>query len=143
MKVYIASGWFSKEAMEDVENIKEILNALNFKYFSPKDANLAGPGDPPHLLKKTFSTNLLEVQQANLIVCNTRDKDMGSIFEAGYAYYRRIPIIYYWAGGKGDFNLMLAQSGIAVATNRLELMAYLANYRQDENWKKPYKGRIE
>ena len=40
---YIASGWFNPEQAKDLENIKETLDKLNAKYFSPKDEILCGP----------------------------------------------------------------------------------------------------
>ncbi len=35
-KVYLASGWFSPEWLEEVENIKEIFDAYQVSFFSPK-----------------------------------------------------------------------------------------------------------
>ena len=39
-KCYIASGWFSPEWMEELENIKLTLEKHSLDYFSPKDENL-------------------------------------------------------------------------------------------------------
>ena len=39
-KCYIASGWFSPEWLEELENIKTTLDNLGLDYFSPKDENL-------------------------------------------------------------------------------------------------------
>ena len=44
-KCYIASGWFSPEWLEELENIKSVLDELDLNYFSPKDENLAKPDD--------------------------------------------------------------------------------------------------
>ena len=39
-KVYLASGWFSPEWLEEVENIKRLFDKHGISYFSPKDENL-------------------------------------------------------------------------------------------------------
>jgi len=39
-KVYLASGWFSPEWLEEVENIKTLFERNGISYFSPKDENL-------------------------------------------------------------------------------------------------------
>ena len=36
-KCYLASGWFSPEWLEEVENIKTVLEKYYLEYFSPKD----------------------------------------------------------------------------------------------------------
>ena len=36
-KVYLASGWFSPEWLQEVENIKSVFEKHGISYFSPKD----------------------------------------------------------------------------------------------------------
>ena len=38
---YIASGWFNENQARDLENIKQALDELGVKYFSPKDEIVA------------------------------------------------------------------------------------------------------
>ena len=38
--VYLASGWFNPEWMQEVENIKSVFEKHAITYFSPKDENL-------------------------------------------------------------------------------------------------------
>ena len=61
------------------------------------------------------------------MLVNTRDKDIGTIWEAGYAYACNKPIIYFCAGlpEGAKFNLMLARSGIKVCTSFAQLEDYL------------------
>ena len=62
-----------------------------------------------------------------IVPINTRDKDIGTIWEAGYAYALDKPIIYFCAGlpEGAKFNLMLARSGIKVCTSFEQLENYL------------------
>ncbi len=61
------------------------------------------------------------------MICNTRNKDMGSIFEAGYFHSLGKPIVYFCAGlpEGAKFNLMLAASGKSVCTSLNGLEQYL------------------
>ena len=61
------------------------------------------------------------------MVVNTRDKDIGTIWEAGYAFANNVPIVYFCAGlpEGAKFNLMLARSGIKVCTSFSQLEDYL------------------
>ena len=39
-EVYLASGWFSPEWLEELESLKSVLDSNGISYFSPKDENL-------------------------------------------------------------------------------------------------------
>ena len=145
-KCYIASGWFSPEWLEELENIKLILDNLELNYFSPKDENLAKPDDAVSVQDAIFNGNIKGMEECDWMICNTRNKDMGSIFEAGYFHKLEKPIIYFCAGlpPGAQFNLMLAASGLAVWTNITDLRGYLKDCigagKLIEN---RYKGKIE
>ena len=126
-KCYIASGWFSPEWLEEVENIKTVLEKHNLDYFSPKDENLCKPDDSESFQDQVFSGNIKNLHVCDWMICNTRNKDMGSIFEAGYFHKLGKPIIYFCAGlpPGAQFNLMLASSGLAVQTSISVLREYL------------------
>ena len=63
----------------------------------------------------------------DFLIVNTRDKDIGTIWEAGYAYAKNVPIVYFCQGlpEGAKFNLMLARSGIKVCTTFEQLEDYL------------------
>lgn len=90
-------------------------------FYSPKDNGVYKPGDDP---KKIYDTNVHEIEQADIVVVSTEGKDMGTLFEAGYATALGIPVVYYW-GSTGKFNLMLAGSAQAVFQDEMELYEYL------------------
>lgn len=140
---YIASGWFNPEQAKDLEDIKEILDNLKCKYYSPKDEEVCPPTAPLEVQKKVFQSNITSILNSKFVIVNTRDKDMGTIFEAGVSYALKIPIIYYCSGLSGSFNLMLSRSGVAVATNLTELFNHVRGILQNPKYKKEYTGGIQ
>ena len=97
-KCYIASGWFSDLWLEELEEIKLILDRLDLPYFSPKDENLCQPDSDVDFQDQVFNGNIKGMEECDWMICNTRNKDMGSIFEAGYFHKLGKPIIYFCAG---------------------------------------------
>lgn len=143
MRVYIASGWFNKEQQEDLDIIKKCLGKGYFDYFSPKDEFICSPTADNITRQKTFDGNIGAIDNCSLMIVNTRDKDLGSIFEAGYGYAKNKKIIYFCRGLKGQFNLMLSQSGIAIATSETDLINILDRIKGDPNFRQEYLGDIE
>ena len=144
MKVYLASGWFTPKALEEVEALEVLLTDLGLNVASPRKIFICPPNAPLDVQKDTFKGNVEHIRTADFVLCNTRDKDMGTIFEAGVAYNANVPIVYFAQGLTGNFNLMLAQSGVKVTTSYEELREYLT--RSIEAGKplfEPYYGRIE
>lgn len=145
-KCYIASGWFSPEWMEELENIKATLDRHNLGYFSPKDENLCDPDSDVGFQDQVFDGNIKGLADCDWMICNTRNKDMGSIFEAGYFHSLGKPIVYFCAGlpPGAQFNLMLAASGVTVCTSLEDLDNYLdVCAREGEVLTRRYEGKIE
>ena len=144
--VYIASGWFSPEWLQEVEDIKTVLEDLDLEYFSPKDYAIAEATASNDTQKQIFDGNVKHLDICDWMICNTRNKDMGSIWEAGYFYSLNKPIVYYCAGlpSGAKFNLMLAASGIAVCTSIQDLKDYLRKSRETGKLQhRSYGGLIE
>jgi nucleoside 2-deoxyribosyltransferase len=146
-KCYIASGWFSPEWLAELESLKASLDKHGFRYFSPKDEAVCEADAALDRQKAIFDGNVNAIRDCDWILCNTRNKDMGSIFEAGFAHSLGRPIVYFSAGlpPGAQFNLMLAQSGIAVCTSIDDLNAYLTRCKEAGSTlqSEPYKGSIE
>ena len=140
---YIASGWFNEKQVEDLDIIKRALRENEILFFSPKDECPCPPDATEEQKHKSFTMNVNAIVECDFMVCNTRDKDMGSVFESGVAYKCNKPVIFFCRGLKGDFNLMLAKAGVAVATDAEELLWFLNDIKKDPNWSHPYVGRIE
>ena len=75
----------------------------------------------------TFVGNLQHIVTADFLLVNTRDKDIGTIWEAGFGFAHKKPIVYFCQGlpDGAKFNLMLARSGVKVCTSFEQLEDYL------------------
>lgn len=145
-KCYIASGWFSPEWLQELESIKTTLDNLGLKYFSPKDENLCDEDSDVDFQDQVFEGNISGMEDCDWMICNTRNKDMGSIFEAGYFHKLGKPIVYFCAGlpPGAQFNLMLAASGMSVCTSITQLGSYLSDCATSGNlFEMRYEGKIE
>lgn len=143
---YIASGWFSPEWLQEVEDIKAVLDKHSLSYFSPKDDNLCTVDANESFQDKVFDGNINAMDESDWMICNTRNKDMGSIFEAGYFHSSNKPIIYFCAGlpEGAQFNLMLAASGKKVCTSIEDLDNYIGEVLYKGHFfEERYDGLIE
>jgi len=119
---YFASPFFSPEQIEREELLKSKLRSLGFKVFSPKEAchlaNDACIADRD----KVFNDNLQAIKSSLAVFSVTDGKDVGTIWESGYAFGLDKPIVYYADSLNGrPFNVMLAQSGKNVFTSHSQL----------------------
>ena len=127
-KVYLASGWFSPAAAEELTRLEEIFDNKDWiDLASPRRIFVCPPDAPKETQDETFVGNLEHIVTSNFLLVNTRDKDIGTIWEAGFAFAHQKPIIYFCAGlpEGAKFNLMLARSGVKVCTSFEDLEEYL------------------
>ena len=128
-KIYLASGWFNPAQDQELSMLESIFDKReeHFKLSSPRRIFVCPPDAPRSVQDETFEGNLAHIKNADFLVVNTRDKDIGTIWEAGFAHASNIPIIYFCAGlpEGAKFNLMLARSGIKVCTSFEQLEDYL------------------
>lgn len=128
-KVYLASGWFNDVQAQELTQLEEIFdNRSDFiELASPRRIFVCPPDAPKSVQDETFDGNLHHIKTADFLLVNTRDKDIGTIWEAGYAYANNIPIVYFCAGlpEGAKFNLMLARSGVKVCTSFAQLEEYI------------------
>ncbi len=136
MKAYVAAGWFTPKQESARLEILYVLSKYMSRQdvFSPKDDSSPDDG-----WDNVFKENIKHIKESTFVVASTVGKDMGTLFECGYAHAEGIPIIYYAPGLFGDFNLMLAKSAHRVCTSKEDLLnAMLDDFRPQE-----YKGEIE
>jgi len=147
MKVYLAAGWFNPTQAAELDRLEEVCDTRDWiDLASPRRIFVCPPDAPKEAQDATFDGNLHHIKTANFLIVNTRDKDIGTIWEAGYAYANNVPIVYFCAGlSKGaKFNLMLARSGAKVCTSFEELEDYLDRCFNAENiLNEPYSDAIE
>ena len=148
MKVYLASGWFNTTQAAELDQLENIFDSRSsfFDLASPRRIFVCPPDAPRSVQDETFSGNLHHIETADFLLVNTRDKDIGTIWEAGYAYAFNKPIVYFCAGlpEGAKFNLMLARSGIKVCTSFKDLEDYLDRTIEEEILPlEPYGNNIE
>lgn len=127
-RVYLASPWFTTDQAEREERIKAKLRSLGFNVWSPKEEAVCDAISTHETRQSIFNGNVEAIEGCDVVFAITDGKDMGTIWEAGFAYgynkYRAtcagvepIIIVYYCETlGGGKFNLMLAQSGDIIIT---------------------------
>jgi nucleoside 2-deoxyribosyltransferase len=112
--IYIAGPFFNSYEVAVIERIKIIIADFKFEYFSPKDELMYKPGvtTPEDILR----ANINGLDTSNMMIVVTDGKDPGTMFEAGWAYSKGMPIIYMWLTGTKEqkFNIMLAATGSVV-----------------------------
>lgn len=119
---YFASPFFNPEQVEREERLKAKLRSLGYKVYSPKEEVFLDSTASLNKREKVFHANCKAIKRARAVFAITDGKDMGTIWEAGYAYGKKVPIIYFAETlGNNQFNLMLAQSGIKVYTNCMDI----------------------
>jgi nucleoside 2-deoxyribosyltransferase len=146
-KIYLASGWFNPAQAEELTRLEEICDSRDWiDLASPRRIFVCPPDAPKETQDATFDGNLHHIQTADFLIVNTRDKDIGTIWEAGYAYANEVPIVYFCQGlpAGAKFNLMLARSGVKVCTSFDQLEDYLDRcYSSESLLFEPYDKEIE
>lgn len=141
-KVYFASPFFNEEQIEREERCKAKLRMLGFDVWSPKENVVVESNSSSEVRTKAFEDNVRNIDNTDIVFAITDGKDMGTIWEAGYAYGIGKFIVYYCETlGNNKFNLMLAESGNLVITdfNELEKLPELI----EQGAKTKYVGTIE
>ncbi len=142
-KAYIAAPFFNEKQVTSIEIIKDCLIKENYDFFSPKDHNPITSNASYFVQKRGFEENVKAVNSSDVMIAITDDKDMGTLFECGYAFCKKVPIIYVaFSLGENPFNLMLAHSSYAVCKTKEEIITILKRFKEKKEGKR-YVGKIE
>lgn len=127
LKVYVASGWFNPVQDAELTKLEQIMDDRKdwIDMISPRRVFICPPNASKDVQEATYQGNLQHIRESDFIVVNTRDKDLGTIMECGYATAFDKHIIYFAQGLQGKFNLMLSRSGKKVTTSFEQLEDYL------------------
>jgi nucleoside 2-deoxyribosyltransferase len=143
----LASGLFSPAAAEELTQLENVLDKRDWiDLASPRRIFVCPPDAPKDVQDQTFVGNLQHIMTADFLIVNTRDKDIGTIWEAGFGFAHKKPIVYFCAGlpEGAKFNLMLARSGIKVCASFEELEDYLDRCLETQSLiAEPYNQEIE
>lgn len=145
---YLASGWFNEEEESCRQDILEALNTCGISYFSPKDEVEVKTGASQEELRAAFDADVNFIKSCDFVVASTAGKDLGTLFEIGFAYAEHVPtIIYFRAPESVPVNLMLACSAYRVCKTKEELINTLNELKESKfSFDKPttsIKGNIE
>lgn len=144
LRVYLAAPFFSESQVEREEAVKSKLRDEGFMVFSPKEFCHLESDATEERRKAVFKSNLRAMDVSDFILAITDEKDMGTIWESGYAYARYIPVIYFCETLKGGkFNLMLAESGHGVIEKREDINFQNIAKILTNIYPSGYKGEIE
>lgn len=109
---YFASPFFNPEQVEREERMIAHLRSQGFKVFSPKENCHLDAKASQSSREDVFKANCKAIDSSRAVFAVTDGKDVGTIWEAGYAYGTNKPVLYFAETlGDNKFNLMLAQSG--------------------------------
>lgn len=122
---YFAHPAFTQPQLEFKEKFREIIEKLPegvIRILDPFEYSPAIEGDRE--VKKMISKAVVDaneqlIDQSELIIALIDDRDQGVLWEMGYAYARKIPIISISAHNY-DVNLMLSGTVMAHVPNVLE-----------------------
>ena len=139
LKVYVASGWFSKEQVHALKEMEAALEELNYDMFSPRKECIFKEGMDHEAIVRA---NIDAIDDCDFMLASTEGKDMGTLFECGYAHSEGKPVVYYYKG-EGVFNIMLAATGEAILTDKNMLFDYLEGKARGELWDNEFVGDME
>lgn len=112
---YLASPFFNDEQINREETIKKTLRGYGFRVYAPREHGIVGSLASQEAVTSTFNSNVEAINNSRMVLAITDGKDMGTIWEAGYAYGNNIPIVYYAETlGNNPFNIMLSESGVGI-----------------------------
>lgn len=112
---YLASPFFNDEQIKREESIKKTLRGYGFSVYAPREHGIVGSLTSQEAVTSTFNSNVEAINNSRMVLAITDGKDMGTIWEAGYAYGNNIPIVYYAETlGNNPFNIMLSESGVGI-----------------------------
>lgn len=125
---YLASPFFKDSQIQREEAVKNLLRNEGYTVYSPRENGILTPDATDEVRTKIFKENCEAIQKSHRIFAITDEKDIGTIWEAGYAYGIGKEIVYY-AGTLGDnpFNVMLGKSGIGIFTKYKDLVEAAAS----------------
>ena len=120
---YLASPFFKDTQIQREEAVKNLLRNEGYTVYSPRENGILTPDATDQVRTKIFKENCEAIQKSHRILAITDEKDIGTIWEAGYAYGIGKEVVYYAETlGDNPFNVMLGKSGIGIFTKYKDLV---------------------
>lgn len=125
--VYIASGWFNERERKALNMVRAICTAFDMNAYDPeRNSPQIGQNPTDEERKANFDANLNAIKHSMFVIASTEGKDMGTIWECGYASANGIPVFGFapFLPDGAAFNLMLANSMLEVFTDVNDMIKY-------------------
>ena len=120
---YLASPFFKDSQIQREKAVKHAFRNIGYTVYSPRENGVLTPDATDEVRTKIFKENCEAIQKSRRILAITDEKDIGTIWEAGYAYGIGKEVVYYAETlGNNPFNVMLGKSGIGIFTNHNDLI---------------------
>ena len=119
--IYIASPFFNEEQVSFVETIEKALNAASIAHYSPRSEGILLNQTEEEKQKNKrhiYKININMISACSKVLAVIDDRDIGTIWEMGYATGKEIPVITISNSSYG-LNVMLAES-VQAHTIRIE-----------------------
>ena len=119
--IYIASPFFNKEQVSFVESIEKALNAASIAHYSPRSEGILLNQTEEEKQKNKrhiYKININMISACSKVLAVIDDRDIGTIWEMGYATGKEIPVITI-SNSSYCLNVMLAES-VQAHTIRIE-----------------------
>lgn len=119
-KIYLAAGWFTPNQARREETLRNIIKSHSeYVGFFPREKPLEENVFDEKVRKAIFDLDCKEIDNADCVIAITNEKDMGTLFECGYAYKAGKPVFYIFETDEIDakFNIMLAESAVRCFTS--------------------------
>ncbi len=116
--IYIASPFFTQTQLVTIEMVEKMTNDVGLAFYSPRVDGILKNMTPEQRkanANKIFKLNCSHMIHANASLCILDDKDQGTNWENGFAYYHRRYYspryrLYAYTSDNKELNVMLQQS---------------------------------
>ena len=116
MKIYLAGPFFKPEQLATIERLEGMLSLLPLEVYSPrKDGVLMimSREEKKKNAKKIFDLNCCRIEEADVVLAVIDDRDVGTMWELGYATYRKreylLPKIVTYTEKNYGVNVMIQE----------------------------------
>lgn len=137
MTIYIGAPFFTPKQLKLVQDIENVLKRNRILYYSPRSEGVLINLTEKERAKekqRIYKTNIDNIDDCSMMIAVIDDRDIGTIWEMGYATSAGKPIISLSNQDYG-LNVMLAESVQAHVKNLEEML--LAIYDPS------YKGHLQ
>lgn len=110
--IYIAGPFFNHGQLALIKDIEDSLNVAEIEYYSPRSEGILITQieeEKQKNKKRIYETNIHKIADCDKVLAVIDDRDIGTIWEMGYATGLNIPVITISNESYG-LNVMLAES---------------------------------